>query len=230
MFLPYRLHLAAHILKDTVIIFLCLLPFILRAWWSLPIGFVLAGFRVPALPAMLVSRFIPMNTRIVIGFLVLTIAIVSSVGVVREFILARSEADMMGRDFFNVILHDANSIGTIILKSVLWPILYKTGGYALSSPSAILFGLALEQIVMLALVIRGGFAKDYLLGRGMVTLVVYALIVNSFGAYYRYGYAFFMLDCMIIAQLWNARFGHFLNMGLRSDRREMLSTSARPAG
>lgn len=206
MFLPYRMHLASHILKDTIIIFLCLLPFILRSFWSAPVGVILAGFRIPALPAMLFARFMPNNTRIVLLALAAVILLVSSVEALRVLMLDRSGVEMMGRDFFDVPLADADSVSLIILKSVVWPFLYKTGSYSVVSPNSILFGLALEQIILLAFALRGGLFRTYIFGRGALTLVIYALVVNSFGAYYRYGYAFYMLDAMVIAQLWNSKF------------------------
>ena len=206
MFLPYRLHLSAHILKDTFIILLCLLPFIARSWWSAPISFVLAGFRIPAVPPMLFARFIPLNARVVVLSLASIVLAVFTFDVLYVFLLDRASLEMEGRDFFAIPLADASSIQDIVLRSFVWPLLYKTGGYAIVSPSPVLFGLAAEQLLLLIVVLRAGLMKEYFFSRGTLALVVYALVVSSFGAYYRYGYAFYMLDAMFIAKMWNIRF------------------------
>lgn len=194
LFLPYRMHLSVHVLKDTIVM-LCIIStyFCSLRFIALPLLSTVV-FRIVGGPIVLLVRFVPKNRIfLVTTFVVLLLAIYASPSLM-SLILDRSEADMGGRDFFDVPLNDASSLLEISAKAALWPLLAKSGLFAAISPHPATFILAIESIIFVVWALSARKIGTLLFGSGLIALIFIALTVNSFGAYYRYIYPFLIID------------------------------------
>ena len=201
LFLPYRLHLASHVLKDTLIIYMVLLSYFCAIRFLLFPLIVTFIFRIVAGPIVLMARFIPERRWYIFAvYLVFALATFISPDIA-SFLLDRSEASMGGRDYFEIPLSDATSLTGIIGKTILWPFLAKTGMFALVSLHPTTFILAFECFVFLLFAIYYRKTIALLTGNGLIALIFVALMVNSYGAYYRYVYPFLIVDYIVFAML-----------------------------
>lgn len=198
MFLPYRLHLASHVLKDTMIIGLTVLTFF-GTFKAMPLfAYMLGAFRIVAVAITVGLRFLPRRPLYVVlaCFAVMTTALLS-----REFagvILERGEADMGGREFLAMPLQGATNVFLILVRSLFWPLAFKTGFYPLLTGNAVILVIALEQLIALAISLRTRNLWVYVLSPGTLAMLVISLLVNSFGAYLRYIYPFFIIDLILL--------------------------------
>lgn len=204
LFLPYRLHLSAHVLKDTLII-LSIFATISLPVAKLPVALILTSLmRIVAGPATLLVRFFPTGRVYFIGFIFVFIGAVALSPALFEVLSDRGNVDMIGRDYFAVPLSNTTSINLIFIKSLLWPILAKTGGYIVFAISPIVFVLALEPIIFLGWTYYERSVTRYLTSNGTLVMILFSVLVTNYGAYYRYIYGFMILDyVMIISTLAN---------------------------
>ena len=182
---PYRIHLAIHALKDTLIIFLLLL-FTLNSGlgrrFLLIIPMVL--FRV----ASIIYFILFLRWRIIIfGFiLIMLISFLMDMGVI-DFLVSRSNAGMHSRDFDNITTFSEFGFLGSVMRMFLWPLLLITGSFSLFSPVPVFLFLTLEMVA--------GKIWWYLVGINLesifmmlVTLAIIAGGVDSFTSYIRYAY------------------------------------------
>lgn len=200
LFLPYRLHLSAHVLKDTIIIFLILCTYY-ASLRSFPIFVLLTSlFRVSVAPIVIAIRFTPKRRiYMFIGILILLI-MVSMIPELSSFLLDRSEADMGGREYFDVPFSNASGFLELFVKATLWPTLAKTGFFSVVSPHPVTIAISLEPIILTAWAVYHRRLQNYLFENGVLAMVIIALLVTSFGAYYRYVYPFMILDYILMAK------------------------------
>ena len=185
LFAPYRLHLAVHGLKDTLII--SSLFVIASASYASWIGWIpMLLLRIYAVLYSLL--FLPRRKMLLA--LILGIAILLLLGLqkdVTEFLLTRSEVAMGGRAFDQVPSFAALGITGAILRAVLWPLLALSGGFLLVSPSFAYAPIALDLIVS-RLWCRNAVHTLGVTAGVLACLSIIALSVNSFTAYIRYCY------------------------------------------
>lgn len=203
MFLPYRLHLACHVLKDTFIILFTVSAYFCSFRLMPLMGYFLAAFRVVASALTLGLRFLPRRPIYVILASVVILGAALFSREVAGVVLERGEADMGGRDFLSMPLQGATNVLLILLRSLLWPLSFKTGIYPLLTGSAAVLAIALEQILTALIAIRARNIWFYLLAPGTLAMIVISLLVNSFGAYLRYIYPFFVIDMLLLCLLAN---------------------------
>lgn len=198
LFLPYRLHLSAHVLKDTLII-LSIFATISLPIAKLPVALILTSLmRLVAGPATLLVRFFPIGRVYFISFIFIFISAVALSPALFEALSDRGNVDMIGRDYFAVPLSNTTSINLIFIKSLFWPILAKTGGYIAFAISPIVVVLALEPLIFLAWAYYERSVTRYLTSNGTLVMILFSVLVTNYGAYYRYIYGFMILDYVII--------------------------------
>ena len=196
LLLPYRLHLSVHVLKDTIIIMFFVLSTTVSLRYLPAVIFMLTGFRTIAGPLAILSRFTIRKTWfLVLAYVCLLTAIVF-IPTVAFFLSERSEADMGGRELFVIPLQNASGFAEIMGKSILWPILGKTGLFALFSANPIGVAIALEPLIFTVFAIKYRRSWIFFGGPGALPLVLISMLVTSFGAYYRYIYPFLIIDCL----------------------------------
>lgn len=181
---PYRLHLAVHVLKDTLIFLMLLLTMTgaPRRIWSAAIILVL--LRVPSL-IYLIGR---MSTRFVLVlFVVSAIFLIQFNAELFDFLASRNTADMGGRDFDTVPSFKEYGIVGTVLRGITWPLLLLSGAFWIVSPSIALFPVAIELVSgRWALSRVGKVAVKWVPVLAVLGLI--AIIVNTYTSYIRYCY------------------------------------------
>ncbi len=194
LFLPYRLHLSAHVLKDSLII-LAVLGIIFSSIRNVgPMLLFTSAMRNVAGPAALLVRFFPSGSLFLLGFLALFMTSVVVSPTLFELLAERGDVDMIGRDYFAVPLSNTSSLAGIFAKILLWPSLARTGGFAAFALNPFVFLLALEPFVFLVWAIKSGRFIDYMTSKGLMVAMLFATLVTNYGAYHRYIYAFVIFD------------------------------------
>jgi hypothetical protein len=186
IFAPYRLHLAIHALKDTLIIFmLCvfaayqgktfyslfsIIPLLLLRIYAFFYGLLFIQKRL-----LIVITGVAVASMFFIDFSVL------------EFLQERNEAGMNGRDFDRVpTFSELGILGTII-RMIVWPMLAITGAFVVLSPSLLFVPVAFEAF--LARVWSRQLFGHLGVSLGfIICLSVIAAFVDAFTAYLRYIY------------------------------------------
>jgi len=181
---PYRAHLAVHVLKDTLII-AALLFFILmtvrKSFWAFVLLIMLRLSSVVYVIATLRRRvmavvFLAMFT----GLLIMPTELL-------EFLTARNEAEMGGREFNSVPSFSGYGIAGTFIRALVWPILLLTGSFLALSPSVFYIPLAAELTLgrLLQWKIRIG---SFAIVSVALSLAVVASLITSFTAFIRYAY------------------------------------------
>jgi hypothetical protein len=198
MFLPYRLHLSAHVLKDTLIIFAVILTFTLPAKSALLASVFTAALRNVAGPAVLLVRYLPVGRLYFVGFVTVFILLITFSSTIFDVLAHRGDVDMFGRDLVDVPLSNTASFGSLIAKIFFWPLLAKTGAFAIFGLNPFVIILALEPFVFFIWTIKNKLILNFLTANGMMIIMVFCSLVTNYGAYHRYIYAFVILDYVIV--------------------------------
>ncbi len=194
LFLPYRLHLCNHVLKDTFIILGVVATLVVPTTGLLLTTLFNAAMRNVTGPATLLVRMLPKSNKVFFIFLGSIILILAAVPQLANALSDRGAADMTSRDYFDVPLSNATDLALIGLKAIFWPLLAKTGGFAFFSGSPVVYVLAIEPFIFLCWAVLQSDWKGYFLCRGALVMVIFSGLVTNYGAYYRYIYAFMIVD------------------------------------
>jgi hypothetical protein len=198
LFLPYRLHLSAHVLKDSLIILAVFATVTLPLSRVAPVFLFTSGMRIVAGPAALLMRFFPRRKLFFLGFVAVFLIALLVSPTVLTVLSERGDVDMSGRDFFAVPLGNATSVALISLKALFWPFLAKTGGYLIFAINPFALALAVEPLIFAAWAALNRQFITYLTLNGTLVAVMFCVLVTNYGAYYRYIYAFMILDYLAI--------------------------------
>lgn len=193
---PYRLHLAVHALKDTLIIFSLALAVMARSrWFACAVAWVpLLLLRVYA--ALYVFIFIR-GRWLVLVTLSAVIGLAFFDAPVLEFLEDRNEIEMRGRDFDTVPTFSELGLAGSFVRALLWPLFLLSGFFAALSPSGFFVPIALEFIAV-------QFWCRYALGKWAATLglflslAIIGMSVTSFTAYIRYVYPLFVVTPLLL--------------------------------
>lgn len=196
LFAPYRLHLAIHALKDTLIILsLCIFTayqgrtiYSWLAWVPLLLLRIYAGF----------YTLILVRGRILLLIIVLAVVSISVLDLsVLEFLQDRNEAGMHSRVFDTIPSFSELGIKGTFLRMIIWPLLTVTGTFAILSPALLFIPVAIEMLVVRTWS-RHVFGHLGLTIGLMMCLAVIAAFVDSFTAYLRYAYPALVVMPIII--------------------------------
>ena len=190
MFMPYRMHLAVHVLKDTFLI-------------AFLVGSII-GIRILIFPAILTSVrsvfYFPSFMRYRGAILCFLGFIVSLMffDEFRDWVQAMSSNDFRFRSYDTVPTFADIANGSII-RAVTWPLLFLTGGFIFLSPGLLMLPLALGQLFTQFAVFK--LLKKPIFSFGLfISIAFMAYISPGFTTFFRYSTPIFVLFPLILAQ------------------------------
>ncbi len=189
IFLPYRMHLAVHVLKDTFLI-----AFLVMA---------IIGFRFFIFPAILMSVrsvfYFPSFLKYRGAFLCLIgfVAALILFDGLREWVIAMSNNDFRFRAYDAVPTFSDIANGSFI-RAFTWPLLFLTGGFIFLSPGTLMLPLALGQFLAQIAVFK--LFKKPIFSLGLYLSIAFmAFISPGFTTFFRYSIPIFVLFPLILA-------------------------------
>jgi hypothetical protein len=196
LFMPYRMHLAIHVLKDTLII----LFFVMCAVNSQKKYIAVLAFIPMFLTRVIVLFYIAaLQSKKVLAwatpFMILFVAVYYQE--ITNFLIGQNELKMTFREFDNVpTFQNMGLIGTVI-RGFVWPIFNLTGIYLLFSPSVMFFPLALGSM-MLQFWSYWVFRKFAFTLNSFLVMMFIAFLVPGFTSYLRYCYPLLVVLPLLI--------------------------------
>lgn len=195
LFLPYRLHLSTHVLKETFLIFFIILILTNKNIFFL-IGLVGGLFfrNYFFLYFLIFINLKKINKKIIIS-IILTILIsifflfffTNNLIDFKNFILLRNNADMGGREYDQVPNFKEFGFYGSLLRSIVWPVFLLFGGFTIFSKNYLMLGLFLEIIIMQFIFYK--IKQKIIFSFGLfLCLSVIAIYCNTFTSFYRYSY------------------------------------------
>ena len=189
LFMPYRLHLAVHVLKDTLIIF-CLINLLSTNKATLLVsGFLMAGLRLFSFAYM--SLFIKKKYFYIGAFCVGIVAIYSSQEIIGR-IESINEVDMAFREFDLVPNFTTYGIFGTLIRAFVWPILAFTGAYVLLSPSIAFAPLAIGSMAT-CIITWWAYKKLAINLQALIIFGLIAVLTTGFTTYIRYCFPLLIL-------------------------------------
>jgi len=181
---PYRLHLSTTILKDSIIILLVVAMAVSNFKRSILILPVLALIRLasPLYLLMFVKK------RMALALVVLaSVATILFSSVVVDVLLAFNAAEMQLREFDKIPTFQEYGVAGVFLRSITWPLLAVSGLFAVLSPAAAFFPVALGSIFNQ--IYTYSTTRSLLFPAGaMLALMAFGAMVTGYTAYIRYVY------------------------------------------
>ena len=190
LFNPYRIHLADHVLKDTIIIALLVFFTISQnrlfkfSHFLLLFLFRIASF-IYLVAFIKFKEVFKMNWFNSLFFIVVFFGMIIYSWDRIIFISTVGLGDMSFRDFDKIPnFYDLGFIGSI-LRAILWPILYLTGAFIFFSPSIMYLPIALGSFLLQLWSIyqlkKLGFVFSI-----YCAMAIFAFIVSGFNSFIRY--------------------------------------------
>ena len=133
IFNPYRLHLAVHVLKDTIIIF--------GLVWFLTLSkvyswiFILLSYSASLRTFIYLISFVSNKNFIIFATPVIIFIFFQSDGFLTSTLNTENQVDMTFRDFDQVPNFFEYGILGAIMRAIIWPFLYLTGLFFFISPT-----------------------------------------------------------------------------------------------
>jgi hypothetical protein len=189
LFMPYRLHLAVHVLKDTLIIFFLLNLLSTNKIIRLGSIFFVAGLRLFSF--MYMSIFLNKKYFYIGAFFAVIVAIYSSQEII-DLIERTNEVDMAFRDFDLVPSFTAYGVLGTLLRAIVWPFLAFTGAYLFLSPSVAFFPLALGSMAICTIT-WWSYRKLAINMQAFIVFGLVAILTTGFTTYIRYCFPLLIL-------------------------------------
>ena len=208
--MPYRLHLSAHVLKETMMIFffsLCFLR-IHYLYKILPIIFI---FYLRKFSLIYFLIFFNLNKifnyfqiNIILKLIILLFLLIVGLDIINELFIfhyesnlieqvtAWSQKNMGGRDYDNITNFKYYHAYGVLLKAFIWPILFLSGSFVFFSFNFYFLILAVEIIVINILFYKK-YKKLLISAEIYIVLFFISFHVSTFTAYFRYSYIAFIL-------------------------------------
>ncbi len=180
---PYRAHLAIHILKDTLIIFLYILAAVGALKFKLPAFILIILLRIASLVYFLAFIFKKMRTKIII--LIMTVIFIYLYQNYTNGLFNLQTVDMKFREFDNIPNFMDQGFAGAILRFIIWPLLLISGGFILFMPNILVLPIALSSVlIQIWSIVK--FKKPYFNFSIIVTMGVFAFLVTGFTSFIRY--------------------------------------------
>ena len=196
--MPYKLHLTVNVLKEIYIYFFLVLYITYQNTYTLLIS-LLFGTSLRTMFGLYFLIFINLNKfsksnwilliTIVCGFFTYWFQIIDGISFLNifELLYERNNADMGGRQYDNIPNFSDKGIYGAFLRSIFWPLLLLSGSFMFFSENYLFYIIGIEIILLNMFTYY--CKKKFLFGVGIfLFLVLLGLYVNSFTAYFRYGY------------------------------------------
>lgn len=177
LFLPYKLHLTAHVLKESLIILILVFSLTFARIYVLPLFFL--GFRACIYSLILLTPSVRLIAFIVIfvGFYALGIV---------PTLLETSTVNMTFRDYDRVPNFNDFEIAGSLLRALLWPALYLSGFYLFFFQTPLALPLFLGNLIFIVY-IKSTF-RELRIAEIYFILAVLAFLVPGFTSFFRYAF------------------------------------------
>jgi len=193
LFLPYRLHLSTHILKETFLIFFLVIMIINTRFFFLGIIgglFFRSFFFIYLLAYVNLNKFFK-NYKEQIFLILLIIGVffilyMNNFFDTKNYILSRHYSNMGGREFDQIPNFQEYELG-FLLRSIIWPILFLTGGFSFFTKGYMFLILTLEILIMQFIFYK--VKKRFILSLGLFfLLIIIAIYCTTYTSFFRYSY------------------------------------------
>lgn len=186
--IPYRLHLAVHILKDTLIIFF-LVSIISKSFFSRFSYFFILLMRIFSVFYFFI--LVPVKYYKILIPLFFLFFIFWNEELI-TFLTEKNEVNMTFREFDKVPTFSEFGLIGIFIRAFIWPLLVITGFYFFISPSFAFFPVALGSFIIQL------WCRFYLKSFGFFIQIyascfLIALFVNGFTSYLRYTFPLILI-------------------------------------
>lgn len=200
-FMPYKLHLSVNILKEIYIFLFLVLyltyPNIYTLFICLIFGTSLRsmfGFYFLNLIDFKIIKKRKIKSLILLAGILFGLFLYwfqinnsGNFSNIIDLIDQRNNADMGGRQYDNIPNFIENGLYGAILRSLVWPVLLLSGLFIFFSDNYMINVIGIEIIFLNILTLY--CKKKTLFGLGIILfLIIIGLYVNTFTAYFRYGY------------------------------------------
>lgn len=182
VFDPYRMHLGISILKDTIILFLITLLFLLPKTLKIIPLILMPYFRI-ILPSL--ALFYLSSRIIVILIFIFTTIIFVQFELIQDFLEMRNQGNMQLRSFDKIPNFFEFGVLGAILRMLTWPMLYLSGFFIILSPAPLFFPVFFQVITVFTFWCLF-LPKDKTVFVLIGYLAAIALVVSGFTAYIRY--------------------------------------------
>ncbi len=213
--LPYKLHLSAHILKESLIFFILVIyilyqskiSFLISLFFgtSFRFGFALyylIFFDLKSLFKM--KKFFLFLTVIFIILGIYYLKFVENENVIETFFILIQERNfnvMSGRDFDNIPNFSNNDLG-FLYRSFFWPIFFLSGTFIFFTENVFFKILGIEIILMQ--IFTYICHRKIILNFGLIILlIIISLWVTTFTSFYRYAYLGFL--ALFLQKIFNTK-------------------------
>lgn len=215
LFLPYKTHLTISVLKDGLILFLLIFVFTYKKIYSLILSILLGtsfrwGFFLYLIlfinKKIFTKKLLIIMSIIIFAFLswfiytkintdhnsdTLNNFLIS----IKNYFQTRNNIDLGGRDYDQVPTFTEYKLGTIF-RGITWPFLFMTGTFSVFTKSYLFYCLAVEIIIVQFLVYW--YFKKFVININLIIiLILIAMQVNTFTAYFRYSYLAYYISLLI---------------------------------
>ena len=114
---------------------------------------------------------------------------------IKNYFQTRNNIDLGGRDYDQVPTFTEYKLGTIF-RGITWPFLFMTGTFSVFTKSYLFYCLAVEIIIVQFLVYW--YFKKFVININLIIiLILIAMQVNTFTAYFRYSYLAYYISLLI---------------------------------
>jgi hypothetical protein len=183
IFNPYRLHIATHVLKDTIIIF-GMVYFVISkrfSWAYFMISFLVSFRSAIYLFAILGKRNFIIVLSLIISFLLWN----KGLNGMLSLFSSEFQFDMTIRDFDKVPNFFEFGTPGVILRIIIWPFFYLTGIFIFFSPSVMFLPIAIGSFFLQIWHLMQ-YKKFTLYFQIYLAMGVMAFMVSGFTSYIRY--------------------------------------------
>tara|TARA_B110000003_G_scaffold274078_1_gene313126 strand:- start:5097 stop:6110 length:1014 start_codon:yes stop_codon:yes gene_type:complete len=206
LFNPYRLHLADHVLKDSIVIALLVFFAVsqhrpLKLTHFILLFFFRIGSFIYLIAFIRFKEILKTNLPTLIFFtlFILGMVIYSWDRVLEITFDTTASPDMSFREFDLVPnFYELHLLGSI-LRALLWPFLYMTGTFIFISPSIMYFPIALGAFILQLWCITH-FKKLGIYLSIYISMGIFAFIVTGFTSFIRYSMPLFTIIPIIMIQ------------------------------
>lgn len=189
LFMPYRLHLAVHVLKDTFIIFFLLGLLSKNMFVRASSIFFIVGLRLFSFVYMTI--FLKKKYFYTVALLAGTYAAYISQESI-DLIERTNDVDMAFREFDQVPNFSAYGVLGTIFRLILWPLLAFTGGYLILSPSIAFAPLSIGSMAI-CIITWWSYKKLAINIPAFIIFGLIAVLTTGFTTYIRYCFPLLIL-------------------------------------
>lgn len=209
IFNPYRIHLAVHVLKDTIIILglVCFLTFSRVYSWI----FILISYSASIRTLIYLVSFVKKKSFMLAILPVTIFILIQQDGFLFSILSIENQVDMTFRDFDNVPNFFEYGVLGAILRAIIWPLLYLTGLFFFLSPTIMYAPIAFGSFCLQLWHILC-FRKLGLLFPVYLSMSVVAYMVSGFTSFIRYSLPLLTILPIMVVYESNRRSKFFSNM------------------